>query len=310
MNRIDRISAMLVQLQSRPVVRAADMAGRFGVSLRTIYRDIRTLSEAGVPVCGDAGVGYSLIEGYRLPPLMFSREEATSFLMAEKLIEQLTDSHNTLHFRQGMDKIRAVMRGVNKSYITELDSSISIYRSRRTPDQKVPNLLQAILESINDSVILGISYMNAKEVASGREIEAVGITYSYPFWYLTAWCHLRNEYRTFRLDRISRLTTTAKPHTKEHPPLESLVGNDDVECLTEVVIRTSKEKAKLTADTSYFMGLACERELPDGRIEQTYMSYSIDAMARWVLANADTTTVISPPEVIDRIKQIIKHLEL
>ena len=82
MNRLDRISAMLVQLQSRTVVRAADMAERFGVSLRTIYRDMRTLSEAGVPVCGDAGVGYSLIEGYRLPPLMFTREEAISFLMA------------------------------------------------------------------------------------------------------------------------------------------------------------------------------------------------------------------------------------
>ena len=310
MNRLDRISAMLVQLQSRPIVRAADMAERFGVSRRTIYRDIRTLSEAGIPICGDAGVGYSLVEGYRLPPLMFTREEAISFLMAEKLIEQLTDTHNTLHFRQGMDKIRAVMRGVDKNYMSDMDDSIAVYRSRRTPAQKVPNLLQAILESINDSTILEMSYTNAEEVISGREIEAVGITYSHPYWYLTAWCHLRREYRTFRLDRINRLTATIKPHTKEHPPLKSLVGHDDTECLTEVVIRTSKEKAKQTADTSYFMGLVKEKELPDGRIEQTYMSYSIETMARWVLANADTTTLVSPPEVNERIRQIIKHLEL
>ena len=310
MNRLDRISAMLVQLQSRTVVRAADMAERFGVSLRTIYRDMRTLSEAGVPVCGDAGVGYSLIEGYRLPPLMFTREEAISFLMAEKLIEQLTDTHNTLHFRQGMDKVRAVMRGVDKNYMSDMDGSISVYRSRRTPAQKVPNLLQTILESINDGTILKMSYTNADEIVSEREVEAVGITYSHPYWYLTAWCHLRSEYRTFRLDRISCLAVTTKPHTKEHPPLKSLVGHDDTECLTEVIIRTTKEKAKQTADTSYFMGLVNEKELPDGRIEQTYMSYSIETMARWVLANADTTTVVSPPEVTDRIKQIIRHLEL
>ena len=307
MNRLDRVSAILVLLQSRAIVRAADMAGRFGVSSRTIYRDIRTLSEAGVPICGDAGVGYSLVEGYRLPPLMFTREEAISFLMAEKLIEQLTDSHNTLHFRQGMDKIRAVMRGVDKNYMSDMDGSIAVYRSRRTPSQKVPNLLQAILESINDSTILEMSYTNADEIVSGRDIEAVGITYSHPHWYLTAWCHLRGEYRTFRLDRVSRLVATTKPHTKEHPPLESLVGHDDTGCLTEVVIRTSKEKARQNADTSYFMGLISEKELPGGRVEQTYMSYSIETIARWVLANIDTTTVVNPPEVNDRINQIIRQ---
>jgi Predicted transcriptional regulator len=310
MSRLDRISAMLIQLQSRPIVRAADMAERFGVSLRTIYRDIRTLSEAGIPICGDAGVGYSLVEGYRLPPLMFTREEAMSFLMAQKLIEQLTDSHNTLHFRQGMDKIRAVMRGVDKNDMSDMDSSIAVYRSRRMPAQKVPNLLQAILESINSSTILKMGYTNTNDFVSVREIEAVGITYSHPYWYLTAWCHLRSEYRTFRLDRINSLTVTAKPQTKEHPLLKSLVEYDDKVCLTEVIIRTSKEKAKQAADTNYFMGLVGEKELSDGRIEQTYMSYSIETMARWVLANADTTTLVSPPEVNELIKQIMKHIVL
>jgi predicted DNA-binding transcriptional regulator YafY len=67
MNRLDRISALLVQLQSRPVVRASEMAQRFGVSLLTIYRDMHTLTEAGVPICGDSGIGYSLVDGYKKP---------------------------------------------------------------------------------------------------------------------------------------------------------------------------------------------------------------------------------------------------
>ncbi len=310
MNRIDRISALLVQLQSRPVVKAAQMAERFGVSLRTIYRDVRTLSEAGVPVCGDAGVGYSLVEGYRLPPLMFTKEEATALLTAEKFVEQLTDSHNSRHFRQGMDKIRAVMRGVDRDYLAGVGESIAVYRSRRTPAAKLPNLLQTLLGGVNDREILGIDYIDADENVSRREIEAVGVTYSHPYWYLTAWCHLRGEYRTFRLDRIEAVAPTGKPHTRGHPPLERLAGQDDGSCLTEVVVRTSRELARRTADACYFMGLVEERELDGERVEQVYMTYSVGSMARWVLSNADTTTVVSPPEVNEKIRQILENIEL
>ena len=95
MNRVDRISAILVMLQSRSVVRAVDIAKRFDISLRTVYRDMSSLYEAGVPICGDAGVGYSLIDGYRLPPLMFTQAEALAFVTAGKFVEQLTDIENT-----------------------------------------------------------------------------------------------------------------------------------------------------------------------------------------------------------------------
>ncbi len=306
MNRLDRISALLVLLQSRSVLRAADCAERFGVSVRTIYRDIRTLEGAGVPVCGDAGVGYSLVEGYRLPPLMFTAEEALAFLTAEKFIEQLTDPHNSRHFRTGMDKVRAVMRGVDRGFMTGLGDSIAVYRSRRAPKAKMPDLLQTILRSVNDREILRMDYTNAGESASCREVEAVGVTFTNPYWYLTAWCHLRGEYRTFRLDRIDALTPTGRGHTiAEHPPLASLVGHDEPGCLTEVVIRTDAPTARRNRDASYFMGLVGERELPDGRLEQTYMSYSTEAMARWVLSHADTTTVVSPEEVKEQIQKII-----
>ncbi len=310
MNRLDRISALLVQLQSRPVVKASDMAERFGVSLRTIYRDMNTLSEAGVPICGNSGIGYSLVEGYRLPSLMFTKEEAIAFLTAEKIIEQLTDSQNSNYFRQGMDKIRAALRVVDKNYIHEMGDAIAIYKSRNARES-LPNLLQTILSSINDKLIIEISYTNADDNKTRRSLEAVGITYSYPNWYLSAWCHLRKEYRVFRLDRISNIVTTAEKQTKVHPSLESLLGGiDDPQCLTEVILHTSKEVSRYNADRCYFMGLTGEKELDDGRIEQTYMAYSLEPLARWVLANTDTTTVISPVEVKNIIKQIIKKLDL
>ncbi len=243
MNRLDRVSALLVQLQSRPVVKASEMAQRFGVSLRTIYRDMRTLSESGVPICGNSGIGYSLIEGYRLPTLMFTREEAMAFLTAEKIIEQLTDSQNSTYFRMGMDKIRAALRSVDKNYLHHMEDTIAVYKSRNIKES-LPNLMQMTLISINDRSILKISYTNADQKDSQRSLEAVGITYSYPHWYLSAWCHLRGEYRMFRLDRIREVEITTDRHTRSHPPLESLLTDvDDPQCLREVILHTSKQTA-------------------------------------------------------------------
>lgn len=309
LNRLDRISALLIQLQSRPVVKASEMAKRFDVSLRTIYRDMHTLSEAGVPICGNSGVGYSLIEGYRLPSLMFTKEEAIAFLTAEKIIEQLTDTQNSNYFRQGMDKIRAALRSVDKKYLHDMDDSIAVYKSRNA-GESLPNIMQTILNSINDKLVIEVDYTNADDSKTRRALEAVGITYSYPRWYLSAWCHLRKNYRIFRLDRIGNIKTTEDKHTKVHPPLESLLGCDDPQCLTEVVLHTSKEVSKHFADRCYFMGLTEEKELEDGRIEQTYMAYSLEGLARWVLANADTTTAVKPVEIKEIIKQIIEKLDL
>ena len=310
MNRLDRISALLVQLQSRPIVKSSEMAERYGVSMRTIYRDMRTLSEAGVPICGSSGVGYSLVEGYRLPSLMFTKEEAMAFLTAEKIIEKLTDSQNSNYFHQGMDKIRSALRAVDKKYLHEMDDTIAVYRSRNIRES-IPNLLQTILSSINDKLIIEIDYTNVDDNKSKRALEAVGVTYTHPHWYLSAWCFLREEYRVFRLDRIGHIEITNNKQTKVHPPLESFIGEDDIQCLTKVVLHTSKKVARYNADRCYFMGLTEEKELANGLVKQTYMAYSLDNIARWVLANADTTSVISPAkEVNDIIKQIIKKLEL
>src|SRR5690349_10664094 len=117
MNRIDRVSAILIQLQSKKIVKAQHIATRFNVSLRTVYRDIKSLEEAGIPLAGEAGVGYSLMDGYRLPPVMFTREEAIAFLTAEKLVEKLTDETNGKNYKSAMYKIRAVLRSAEKDLL-------------------------------------------------------------------------------------------------------------------------------------------------------------------------------------------------
>ncbi len=91
MNRIDRLTAILIHLQTKRVVKAEEISGRFEISLRTVYRDVRALMEAGVPIGSEAGKGYFIVDGYHLPPVMFNQEEASAMLTAGKLVEKMTD---------------------------------------------------------------------------------------------------------------------------------------------------------------------------------------------------------------------------
>ena len=108
--RFDRIVAILIQLQSKKIVKAQELADRFECSLRTIYRDIRTLEASGVPIYSEAGVGYALMDGYRLPPVMFTREEVSSFIAAEKLMQKFTDPSLGTHYASAMYKLKAVLQ--------------------------------------------------------------------------------------------------------------------------------------------------------------------------------------------------------
>ena len=158
MNRIDRISAILIQLQSRRVVKASDIAERFGISLRTVYRDVKTLEEAGIPLIGEAGVGYSIMDGYRLPPVMFTREEAMAFLTAEKFVEKLTDNDTFAQYQSAMYKVRAILKTTEKDLLEGMDNRIVVMK---TPIQRnIPpnNHIQTILESIVKKTVLRIDY--------------------------------------------------------------------------------------------------------------------------------------------------------
>src|SRR6185436_13077933 len=188
MNRIDRLAAILIQLQSRRLVKAQDIADKFSISLRTVYRDVRALEEAGVPVIGEAGTGYKLMEGYKLPPVMFNQDEASALLTAAKLVESKTDERTAKHYHSALDKIKAVLRFTEKEHIEDIDEHIAVMTHPAIVREQPAELhLQPLLKAISAKNVLEISYTSIeKSETLRRKVEPVGIYNLGSHWYLVA----------------------------------------------------------------------------------------------------------------------------
>ena len=310
MNRFDRITAILIQLQSKRVVKAQDLADRFDISLRTVYRDIRTLEEAGVPLYGEAGVGYSLVDGYRLPPVMFSREEAMAFITAEKLMEKFTDTSLQRHFSSAMYKVKAVLRGDEKDLLENLDSQIEVYNSK--PHKPPVNILDTLLKAIAEKKVVEMEYRAfGNEENSARLIEPIGIFHEHEYWYTIAYCHLREAYRQFRIDRVVSVRLTDIDQ-KERASLQELKEMKEKHrasfTLQKVVIRVEKNIALYLQERRHYYGFVSET-IKDNYVEMTFLSQSPDqGFARWYIMFADYAEVIEPLSVKESVKKILERI--
>jgi predicted DNA-binding transcriptional regulator YafY len=208
MNRFDRLAAIFLQLQAKRLVSGPALAAQFGVSLRTIYRDLRSLEQAGVPLLGEHGVGYSLVEGYRLPPVMFTQPEALALLTAEKLAAHLTDAPTALLSGTAMDKVRAVLRHADRDHLATLAPHIQVLRPHDQPANSTA--YQQLLTAIATHRLVRLDYQASNTaICTTRDIEPIGLYLSRQ-WHVVAYCRLRQGFRDFRLDRIQHLDLRAK----------------------------------------------------------------------------------------------------
>ena len=305
MNRLDRLSAILIQLQSRKIVKAQDLAARYDISLRTVYRDMRSLEEAGVPIIGEAGVGYALAAGYRLPPVMFSREEATAFLTAEKLVSSFTDAANGASFRSALDKIRAVLRSTEQNYLEHIDTRIEVLESRRSAYHPGKNLMQTILKAISEKRLLEIDYFAYyRQEHTTRQIEPIGVFFLDNFWHLIAWCRSRNAIRDFRFDRILNIRTLDVPFDDVHEPFMNYVRSLYQDMALQPVSIIVDQLAYLhLGEQKYYQGFVSEEVTPEG-VMMNFMTMSIEGFARWYMCFSDCATILSPEALIENVKTI------
>jgi len=206
MNRLTRITSILTQLQAKKVVTAKEISSRFEISLRTVYRDIKTLQDAGVPIGSENGLGYFIVDGYNLPPIMITEEEANALVISQKYILNQGDTSLIQNFSSVLFKIKSVLRDGEKENFTKLESRIAPSYINEPYESKYLSQIQKAIA--NNQAIEILYHSLSKNEKTTRIITPLGLYFSNRAWILIAHCTYRNAWREFRLDRILSIQKT------------------------------------------------------------------------------------------------------
>jgi predicted DNA-binding transcriptional regulator YafY len=202
--RADRLFRLLLELRRARVVTARRLAERLEVSERTIYRDVADLCASGVPIAGEAGVGYQL-KGFELPPLMFDREEVEALVLGARAAEAWGDAHLGRAARSAIAKIEAVLPRGKERLVEE--TRLFVPGRGEPPGEKIP--LGELRKAIRDRRKARLDYRDVDGKASERVVRPLALAFYPPVWLLVAWCELRADFRSFRLDRIATFSLEA-----------------------------------------------------------------------------------------------------
>jgi predicted DNA-binding transcriptional regulator YafY len=313
MNRIDRLFSQILLLQSRRIVTAEEMANRFGLSVRTIYRDLAALAEAGVPITAESGVGYRLMKGFTLPPVNFTAEEASSLVTGGMLVEQFTDSSLKAQMQSALLKVRAILPHDYQERLSRLERGLTTTANVKAPIQADLNLLQ---QALTQRQVLRFLYRGARQSAEAaasrktcdsssltdisakseieeRTVEPMGLIFYLARWHLIGWCRTRNGYRDFRTDRINNLTVLQ----------ETFIPREDFHI--DKFIRDSMPAPKLNAKVRFtplaadrakrewWLGVVDEHPKDDG-IVLTLATVDWRMLTAWLLSFGRDATVLAP----------------
>lgn len=211
--RLSRLTAILIQFQTKRLLTAPELANKFSVSSRTIYRDIKALEQAGVPILTEDGKGYTLMEGYKIPPVMFTENQANALILAEQLVLKNKDTSFIKNYVEAIEKIKAVLGHTVKDKANLLSQRTRF--SQNLSREKNTSNLSDLQFALTNFYLIKIEYSNEANETTTRLIEPFALLSTQENWLLVAWCRLRKEFRYFRLDRIKKmemLSEKFEPH--------------------------------------------------------------------------------------------------
>ena len=200
MRRADRLFQIVQLLRSRRrATTAGHIAERLGISERTVYRDVRDLVLAGTPIDGEAGVGYRIRPGYDLPPLMFDREEIQALVLGARMVRQFGDPA----LARASDAILSKVAAVVPKDLEPLLSETLLFVPTSIGGARSADALLVTREALRARRKMRVKYANATGESTERVVRPLGVFFWGRTWTLAAWCELRNDFRNFRLDRVT-----------------------------------------------------------------------------------------------------------
>jgi predicted DNA-binding transcriptional regulator YafY len=212
MRRADRLFEIVQLIRGRRLSTAAFLAERLEVSLRTVYRDVADLQAQGVPIEGEAGVGYRLGAGYDLPPLMFSAAEAKALVACVRLAQSRLDRGLASASESALSKIIAVLPTAARAAAESLPIYAPAYFADEDP---VRHRLERLRGAIEVRRKLQLAYRDEAGRATDRIVRPLGCFYWGAVWTLGAWCEQRDDFRSFRVDRIADMAVLDEPYRDE-----------------------------------------------------------------------------------------------
>jgi len=209
--RADRLFQIIQFIRGRRVTTAAELARALEVSERTVYRDVRDLVLSGVPIEGEAGVGYMLRRGFDLPPLMFTREEVEALVLGTRVVSSWADSNLGRAAEAALTRISAALPDDLQTRL--LESRLFAPGFHVHPE--VMERLGLLREATSAKQKAWLSYNDASDQRSERNVRPLGLSFFGTTWMLTAWCELRNDFRNFRLDRVEQIQVLGESFVDE-----------------------------------------------------------------------------------------------
>ena len=303
MNRIDRLTAIILKLQSHRVVTAEQISNHFEISVRTVYRDIAALSEAGVPIIAEAGVGYSLMQSYNLPPVMFTEVEAAALFMSCQLTEQFSDESLKKNLSGALLKVQSALPEEHKNYLHKLDQTMHISKKHQAFHDE--SSLMPVQEAVIKKRCILIHYDTASlGKITNRVIEPLGLIFYSKQWHIIAWCRKREAMRMFRIDRMKHWKILDETYTGHQEfSLAAYIENElSVEDLTPVEFHCQKW-ALTHAPHEIPCYIESQTDLSDNLCLVKGKAFSLHWLANWLISLGTCAEAIKP----DELKNIIKE---
>jgi len=308
-NRLDRLAAILIQLQSKKIVKAQEISNRFEITLRTVYRDIKALQEAGIPIGVEPGKGYFIVDGYFLPPVMFTKEEASALLMGGKLVEKMADEAITKEFFSALYKIKSILKTNDKEHLELLEENIMVHKWFLAENESNKFIIP-IQESVANKNVIEIEYYTFyRDEVSNREVDPIGIVHYAGTWHLIAYCRMREDYRDFRIDRIRKIKKTNKNfRLRNRKSLKEYISQQyKNKELQKIIIKVPVDLYKVMLNSKYYYGYVSEIQKTDF-VEVTFMYSNLEYFARWLLSYTKGIEIIEPPELKTEIIKFVNEL--
>lgn len=303
--RFDRILQIFFLLQSKAVVTINELQSRFETSKRTIYRDIKALETAGVPISSNEAGCYSISEGFRIQPSRFTQEEVLSLLIAEKMMQRHQTKFIKEQFESVLVKVKSSLQLQQKVAMQQLDEKLLINAEFDAEDY-LPDIINTLLSSISSHKIVQVSYHKSSDKdIKVREIEPVGLFFEREFWYVLAFCLLRSSYRNFRLDRIKQAGITDIPFTRKHPALRQLRDELETTPTTHIIIKVDLKFAHFLFWERDSFGFYKEEKTENHVILYFNCIPHPTAFVRWFLKFVDVADILEPISLKAELKEIV-----